>query len=148
MPFRNELYLPPDFEPRRTSHGCFQKGHVPFNKGKKWSDYMGKRAQKRAARGWKNLELHRPAHSENADRKRRPIIAVMNDGRWVWLPDSTKAQEWLGSGDRGNVNRCCRFNESKRRNLKNGKVNTDHSYMGVRFYFETDDAWTTKIKDK
>ena len=32
-------------------------------------------------------------------------------------------------------------------NKKNGKVNTDHRYKGVRFYFETDSIWTTKINN-
>ena len=26
------------------------------------------------------------------------------------------------------------------------KVNTDHKYMGIRFYFESDNVWTTKIQ--
>lgn len=148
MPFRDELYLPPVFEPKNTEQGRFKKGNVPHNKGKKWSEWMGKRAQKRAAKGWKNLELHRPTRSENAGRRKRPIIAVMDGGNWLWLPDARKAQTWIGRGDKNNINRCCKFNESKRVNLRNGKVNTDHRYMGIRFYFETDDAWTTKIKDK
>ena len=26
------------------------------------------------------------------------------------------------------------------------RVNTDHKYMGIRFYFESDNVWSTKIK--
>lgn len=32
------------------------------------------------------------------------------------------------------------------KNKKTGAINTDHRYLGVRFYFEDDDIWTTKIK--
>ena len=29
---------------------------------------------------------------------------------------------------------------------KRGLVNTDHKYMGVRFYWESDNDWTKKIQ--
>ena len=53
-----ELTLPPVWTGINKQNGRFLKGHVPANKGKKWSDYMGKRAMKRAAKGWKNLDKH------------------------------------------------------------------------------------------
>lgn len=148
MPFRGELYLPPEFTPRRTEHGRFVKGCEPHNKGKKWSEWMSKRAQKRAAKGWKNLKHHRPSHPEGSGRPKRPIIAVKDDGSWIWLPDATKALTWLGEGRKENINRCCKQNEVKHVNQKTGKVNTDHRYMGIRFYYESDDIWTCKIKDE
>ena len=64
----------------------------------------------------------------------------------AYLGDAAK---WVG-GNRENVGRCCRCNQSRKR-LKNpwghpsDKVNTDHKYMGIRFYFESDNVWTTKI---
>lgn len=145
MPFRGELYLPPDFEPKTTERGRFRKGNVPFNKGKKWSDYMSKRSQKRAAKGWENLEKFRPAHPDNAGRKKKPIIAVMDDGSWCYFSHTTPAAKWCG-GCRENINRCCKMNFARHVNIRNGKVNTDHRYMGIRFYFEADDIWTEKIK--
>ena len=142
-----ELYLPPDPPKYNAVNGQFLKGHVPANKGKKWSDYMGKRAQKRAAKGWKNLDLHRNKNGrpDNAGRCRKQVIAVMDDGTW-------KVFSYLGSaaksvqGCRENVGRCCRFNQRRHINKKTGKVNTNHRYKGVRFYFETDDVWMKKIK--
>lgn len=121
------------------------KGHEPANKGKKWSDYMGKRAQKRASRGWKNLELHRNKNgrADNSGRCRKPVIAVLDDGSWKYFEYIAPAAEWVG-GSRENVGRCCRCNAEHHHNRKTGKVNTDHRYMGVRFYFENDE-WTTKI---
>lgn len=55
-----ELYIPPTPRPKPTrcpKTGRFLPGHVPTNKGKTWGDYMTKRAQRRAAKGWKNCEI-------------------------------------------------------------------------------------------
>ena len=74
----------------------------------------------------------------------------MDDGRWCVFSYVGAAAAWVG-GERGNVSRCCRQNQS-RAALRDtwgrltGRVNTDHRYKGVRFYFESDNIWTTKIK--
>jgi hypothetical protein len=149
-----ELTLPPVWTGIDKQTGRFLKGHVPANKGKKWSDYMGKRAQKRAAKGWKNLDLHRNKNGrpDTAGRCRKQVVAVMDDGSWLVFPYLSPAAEWVG-GNRENVGMCCRMNQSRKR-LKNpwghqsGKVNTDHKYMGIRFYFESDNVWTTKITNE
>ena len=145
-----ELSLPPKREFRNAKNGRFLKGHVPANKGKKWSEYMGKRAQKRAAKGWKNLDKHRPrTRPDTEGRCRRQVIAIMDDGAWKCYSSIGSAAESLGA-NRSNISRCCRDNQS-RRNLKDtlgrpsNKVNTDHKHMGIRFYFENDNIWTTKI---
>ena len=147
-----ELTLPPVWTGINKQTGQFLKGHVPANKGKKWSDYMGKRAMKRAAKGWKNLDLHRNKNGrpDTAGRCRKQVIAVMDDGRWFHFAYLGDAAKWVG-GNRENVGRCCRCNQSKKVLKKpwghpSGKVNTDHKYMGIRFYFESDNVWTTKIK--
>jgi hypothetical protein len=151
-----ELTLPPVWTGINKQTGRYLKGHVPANKGKKWSDYMGKRAQKRCAKGWKNLDLHRNKNgrADNAGRCRKPVIAVMDDGRWLLFPYLGPAAEWIG-GKRENIGRCCRFNQAKKvckRDWRPGqakgasRVNTDHRYKGIRFYFESDNVWTTKIK--
>ena len=54
-----ELTLPPVWTGINKQTGRFLKGHVPVNKGKPWSKWMPKRSQKRCAKGWKNLDLHR-----------------------------------------------------------------------------------------
>ena len=146
-----ELTLPPEWTGINKQTGQYLKGHVPANKGKKWSEYMTKRAMKRAAKGWKNLTTHRPTtRPDTAGRCRKQVVAVMDDGSWLVFPYLGPAAQWVG-GSRENVGRCCRSNQSKAV-LRNphgkptGKVNTDHRYRGIRFYFETDNVWTTKIK--
>ena len=147
-----ELQLPPVRMGVNKQNGRFMRGHVPANKGKKWSEYMGKRAQKRAARGWVNLDLHRNKNGrpDTSERFRKKVVAVMDDGSWLVFPFLVPAAEWIG-GSRENVGRCCRMNGSKKELHKpngkpTGRVNTDHRYMGVRFYFESDDIWLKKIK--
>lgn len=149
-----DLTLPPVWTGINKQNGRFLKGHVPANKGKKWSDYMGKRAQKRCAKGWKNLDLHRNKNGrpDTAGRCRKQVIAVMDDGRWFHFAYLGDAAKWVG-GRRENVGRCCRCNQSRKPLKKpwghsSDKVNTDHKYMGIRFYFESDNVWTTKINDE
>ena len=112
---------------------------------------MGKRAMKRAMKGWQTVISHRPkTRPDTAGRCRKQVIAVMDDGRWCHFAYLGDAAKWVG-GSRENVGRCCRCNQSRKRLKKpwghpSDKVNTDHKYMGIRFYFESDNVWTTKIK--
>ena len=140
-----ELTLAPTWTGINKQNGQFLKGHVPANKGKKWNEYMGKRAQKRAAKGWKNLELHRPkSRPDTAGRCRKQVVAIRDDGSWCVLPFLGAAAEWCG-GRRENVRRCCQNNSAHHVNKKTGRINTDHCYMGIRFYYESDNIWTEKI---
>jgi hypothetical protein len=50
---------------------------------------------------------------------------------------------------RENVRRCCKFNRKGVAPTKSWKrVNTDHKYKGLRFYYESDNIWLEKIKNK
>lgn len=151
-----ELHLPPMATKVNPKNGQFMKGHVPANKGKKWKDFMSKRGQRRARKGWANLEKYRPTYRpDTAGRCRKKVVAVMDDGSWMVFSYLGAAAEWLGNCNRENIGRCCRYNESKkvckhdwRPNQPKGasRVNTDHRYMGIRWYFEDDNTWTEKIK--
>lgn len=147
-----ELSLPPEWTGRHRLTGQFLKGHTPANKGKHWSDYMGKRAQRRAAKGWRNLDLHRNKNgrADTAGRCRKPVIAVTDDGDFRYFSYLEAAAQWCG-GNSENVGRCCRLNQSQRplndtHGRTTAKVNTDHRYKGIRFYFESDSQWTRKIR--
>lgn len=149
-----QLRLGPEYKGIDKTTGRFLPGHVPANKGKTWSQYLSKRAQRRCAKGWKNLDQHRNKNgrADNAGRCRKPVVAVMNDGRWLVFPYIGAAAEWLG-GSRENIGRCCRLNQARKvgsRNWWRGHpkgdtyTNTDHQYKGVRFYFEADAQWIHK----
>lgn len=139
-----ELTLPAVFTGVNRKTGRFLKGHVPANKGKKWDEFMSKRAQRRSSKGWRNLDLYRNKNgrSDCAGRCRKSVVAVMGDGRWLVFGYVGAAAEWLRqchpTANRENISRCCRQNTA-------GGRNTDHGYYGVRFYFESDNVWTTKI---
>ena len=155
-----ELTLPPVWTGHNLKNGRFLKGHVPANKGKKWSEFLSKRSQRRCAKGWKNLELHRPkTRPDNAGRCRRQVICVSDDGRWKVFPYIGAAEQWLHSqglqGSRHNIGRCCRENEKMRvrkhdwgkgQKKGSGYINTDHRYCGFRWYFEDGTMWLDKIK--
>lgn len=147
-----ELTLPPVWTGINKQNGRFLKGHEPHNKGKKWSEWMSKRGQRKVRKGWQNVLDHRPkTRPDTAGRCRKQVIAVMDDGRWFHFAYLGDAAKWVG-GNRENVGRCCRCNQSRKRLKKpwghpSDKVNTDHKYMGIRFYFESDNVWTTKINN-
>ena len=133
----HELFLPPvEGERRNRVTGRFMKGHVPFTKGKKWSDYMSKRKQKRCQKGWKNLDLHRHRPS-SAGRPKKSVVALSDDGKFLVF-DYVGQAALFCHGCESNVSRCCRQNALHGRN-------TDHQYKGFRFYYESDDAWLEKV---
>ena len=132
---------------RNLKTGRFIKGMTPHNKGKKWADFMDVRKQKKVLKqALKNLETARwLGHCGKAGgRNKKPIIAVFDNGEWLIFPEGKSAAKWCG-GYRCNINRCCRENE-RTTLTKSGKVNDNHKYLGVRWYFESDDKWTNKIR--
>ena len=153
-----ELTLPPVWTGINKQNGQFLKGHEPHNKGKKWSEWMSKRGQRKVRKGWQNVLDHRPkSRPDTAGRCRKQVIAVTDDGRWYHFGYVGAAAQWLQDRlgiacNRENIGRCCRCNQSRKRLKKpwghpSEKVNTDHKYMGIRFYFESDNVWTTKINN-
>lgn len=159
-----ELSLQPTRPTRNKVTGRFLPGHVPANKGKTWDETMSKRGQRNAKKGWKNLEKgHAFGHPAvyNAGRCRKPTVAVTDDGHFYVFSYLGAAAEWLSkrigkSCARENIGRCCRDNQSRKplhkawdksKGLEPTKApNTDHRYMGIRFYFESDKIWYSKIR--
>lgn len=145
------LYIPTDWTRINPKTGRFMKGHVPANKGRKWSEWMSKKGQRRSAKGWKNLDKYRNINGrpDTAGRCRKEVVAVHNNGKYHIFDSVDAAAKWIG-GCRENVGRCCRENKSRKALKKpwgkeTGKVNTDHQYKGVRFYFADDPIWQEKI---
>lgn len=140
------LYIPSDWTGRNPFTGRFLKGSEPHNKGKKWEEYVPKASQRKMRKGWKNLDKYRNCNGrpDTAGRCRKQCVAVRNNGRYHIFDYVGAAAEWLG-GSRENVGRCCRYNQERHINRKTGKINTDHQYKGVRFYFAEDPIWQEKI---
>lgn len=132
-----ELYIPRERATRNAVTGQFLKGNVPHNKGKHWSDYMGKRKQKRCAKGWRNVMEHRHVSNAIGELRKQQVVAVGYKGNWVVFPTCTEAAKWCGS-TASNISRCCRWNKDRRKT-------SDYKVKGIRFYYEDDNIWTTKI---
>ncbi len=145
-------------EPVRMNHnpitGKFLKGHLNVNKGKTWDEFMPKRAKRKCRKGWKNLDIYRDKALQNrspmAGSPKRKVIAVSKDGRWTCFESIRRAEEIIGCS-RGAIQNVCRKNQKRKvvhstNGKPTGKVNTDYSRGGIRFYFEDDPIWMTKIK--
>lgn len=151
-----ELYLPPVRPKRNPKNGRFLTGHTPANKGKKWDEYLSKRKQKRCAKGWANLDKYRPtSRPDTAGRCPKKTVVVTDDGKFRIFSNLKEAAEWVG-GNRENVGRCCRENMSKKvckHNWRQGqpkgadRVNTDHRYLGYRWYFYDAPDWWDKVSN-
>jgi hypothetical protein len=71
---------------------------------------------------------------------------VTDAGELAFFPYVGDAAEKLGISQR-NISRCCMSNE-KGISDKRMTINTDHRYKGIRWYYESDNKWTTKIKQQ
>jgi hypothetical protein len=100
----SELYLPPERPQRNPVNGQFLKGHVPHNKGKKWSDYMDGRKAKRIKRiATKNLRPRMDIGGWN----KKPIIAMDDDDNIVgWFASAADAERKTGI-ERRNITSVC-----------------------------------------
>jgi hypothetical protein len=118
---------------RRDEKGRFAKGHKPFNKGKNWDEYLSPEKQRKVKEiGVKNLRpLPKGVEAHNA----LPIISIDAENRMLRHKSITHAAKFFGIC-RENIGRCARQNSAMIPNKKTGKVNTNHRYMGIRFYLE------------
>lgn len=142
-----ELTLNPVRPDRNYKTGRFLKGRKTHNKGKKWDEYMSVEGQQRAKRGWINLSIYAESakrmRSPLSGKKPAPVIGIEN-GRPMYFPSIEAAARWI-NGLPQSIHRCMHDNRAKTINKRNGKINTDHKYKGVRFYYENDDSWMQKI---
>lgn len=129
-----ELYIPPKRLYYNQTNGQFLKGHPNCNKGKKWDEFMPKKAQERCKKGWANVDKFRCR--KNGGKNKRTIVAVDKEGRWTAFESSCSAAKLL-QVSQGNIIRCCQKNKTNK---------TDHHVGGIRFYYESENVWMTKIK--
>ena len=139
------LYIPTDWTRVNPRNGQFMKGHEPHNKGKRREEWMSKEGMKASSKGWENLDKYRCKGHPNANKARAVnVVAVRNNGEYKIFEFIADAARWI-NGNGVNVRRCCRLNQERHVNRKTGKINTDHQYKGVRFYFASDPIWNEKI---
>jgi len=141
-----ELKMAPERKNRNPVNGRFVKGCTPYNKGKKWDEYISKREQK------KRLEhLHRfNGRCPGSGRPKISVVAVNDHGRYLFFDSIIEASLWVGVRHE-NVRQCCCMNRDRKllrttSGKLTNKVNTDHKLKGIRFYFKSDPTWMEKIK--
>lgn len=126
---RFELYIPPQQHTRNAVNGRFMKGHIPFNKGKKWTDYMDMRKAKRVKRiGLKNL---RPGNKDIPGWNAKPVVAILDGEIKGIYRSSCDAERKTGICQHG-IRLCC----SKKRK----------SAGGYKWFWERDNSWLELIK--
>ena len=77
----------------------------------------------------------------------RPPMVLPHDGRYIVIGGNRRLEAFRDlnreklaalyvKGNKSNVVRCCKCNETQ---------NTNHKYKGVRFYYEDSSVWTSLI---
>lgn len=98
-----ELHFPPEPLQYNPVNGQFLKGHIPHNKGKKWSEWMDGRKQKKVIRiGTKNLRRRYDIGGWN----KRAVIMICEDGSHFYFESSFAAERSTGICAR-NIRFCC-----------------------------------------
>ena len=144
-----ELRLEPIRVERNPVSEQPRKQRTSPRKGKTWDDFMSKESQDRCAKGWNNLNIYRKGAFKNSRGKSgmpgRQVVAVFDDGRFEKF-ESIKQAGRFAEVRYSCVSVCCTRNlERKEFKRKKGTSCTDHRCMGIRFYYEDDPIWTTKI---
>ena len=99
-----ELYIPPKRTFKNLITGQFLNGHIPFNKGKKWSDYLDMRKARKIK---KNLELGRKQSNPSIAGWNRKKVIGIKDHKIIGVFDSSNdAGRKLGIQAR-NIRSCC-----------------------------------------
>ena len=89
-----ELYIPIERPQYNPTNGQFLKVHIPFNKGKKWEDYMDMRKAKRIKRiALMNLARNRNIGGWN----KRAVVCVDEENNILgWFSSSNDAEKKTG----------------------------------------------------
>ena len=126
-----------------------KKRRTSPRKGKTWDDFLSRESQERCAKGWENLNIYRKTAVRNSRGKSgtpgRQVVAVFDDGRFEKFESLEQAGRYVGVNYTC-ISVCCKRNkEGKAFKRRKGIPYTDHRCMGVRFYYEDDPIWITKI---
>jgi hypothetical protein len=126
-----ELYLPPEKIERNPVNGRFLKGHTPFNKGKKMSEWMDGRKIKKVM---KCLELGRTGNPNIPGSNKRQVIGIRG-GKIVGVyPSLDAAGRRLGLFSQ-NIRHCCRGRRKR--------------CGGITWFYESDfEKWSNFLTDK
>lgn len=128
MNYIPEIFLESIRPQINRQNGQFLKGHEPFNKGKKWSDYMDMRKAKRIIRiAKKNLRGRYDIGGWN----KKAVVAIKNGEFYGYFESCVNAADRL---------------QVQRRNVSHVANGKRKRCGGYEFYFESDfDKWNERI---
>jgi hypothetical protein len=127
-----ELYIKP-IKFSKKNKSWFEKGHIPHNKGMKWSDigYTQENKQKMLEglkKGWLTV------NTGITVRNRKPIVAFDSKNHLKFFSCAMDACLQLG------------WNKGFMRNVKNCCTHKRKTCKGWRFFFEEDVAWCEYLR--
>lgn len=126
-----ELYLPPESDHVNKKNGQFMKGHIPHNKGKKWSEWLDGRKQKKIIRiAMKNLKCNPNIGGWN----KRQVIGIDKNDHWSVFESGDDAGRKFNINSR-NIRRCCQTQKG------------NNTYYGIRFFWADDPKLNNILKD-
>jgi len=119
----------------------FRPGHIPFNKGKKWTDYLDMRKARRVK---KNLEIGRKLGNKNLPGANWRAVVAVKDGKLIAYRSATDAAVILkAKGVKINSRNICTVCHCKR--VVNGKYSYIRKKAGSYQWFFAEDI--EKYKD-
>lgn len=144
-----ELYLGEERPGRNPINGQYLKGHKNIHKGVPRSKWMDKEKDKllRKTSG-ERLRRMKEEGQWTGGRPKKSIVCLNDTGDFCIFTDPYAAAKRLRLKEnaRSLIARCCRDNKARHVNQKTGKINTDHKYLGFRWYYEADNIWTQKVR--
>lgn len=124
-----ELYIEPIRPTINKKNGQFLKGHEPFNKGKKWIDYLPEDKIERMRK--QILSLRGGGRKDIGGWNKKAVVAIKNGEFYGYF------ESCIDAGQKLNV---CSRNVSQVANGKRKRCG------GYEFYFESDfDKWKERI---
>jgi hypothetical protein len=126
--------------PPKREHNWFHPGHVPFNKGLKWTDYMDMR---KANRIKKNLEIGRHLGNKHLPGANRKEIVGIKDGKLIAFDSAVNAAKILKARgiriSQRNINSVCH-----KKLVVNGKYTYQRKRAGGYQWFFSEDIESYK----
>lgn len=124
-----ELYIEPIRPTINKKNGQFLKGHEPFNKGKKWIDYLPEDKIERMKK--QILSLSGGGRKDIGGWNKKAVVAIKNGEFYGYFESCVSAADKL---------------QVQRRNVSHVANGKRKRCGGYEFYFESDfDKWNERI---
>lgn|SRR5574344_914277 len=121
-----ELYIEPERPQRNRKTGRFMVGHVPFNKGMKWNDFIPSEKQRTI------IDAAIKAFGSCKKGSYKRSVVMIDGDRYKVFESAVDA--WRKTGiSRSNINRCCRH------------ISTYAG--GYKWFYEEDNQWCNLINN-